>query len=60
MIAVHKVATASATVGLLGQQGATLRKTILPTIWYLLVVRILGYLTIYALEVVVPFKYWEA
>ncbi len=32
MIAIHNVAAASATVGLLGQEGATLRRTIIPTI----------------------------
>ncbi|GAA0312542.1 L-lactate permease [Psychrobacter aestuarii] len=34
MIAIHNVVAASATVGLLGMEGATLRKTILPTIYY--------------------------
>lgn len=37
MIAIHNVVAASATVGLLGREGATLRITILPTIYYLLV-----------------------
>ncbi|PLT22553.1 L-lactate permease [Psychrobacter sp. MES7-P7E] len=36
MIAVHNVVAASATVGLLGMEGATLRRTILPTIYYVL------------------------
>ena len=35
MIAIHNVVAASATVGLLGKEGATLRITILPTIYYL-------------------------
>ncbi|MCA9249138.1 MAG: L-lactate permease [Planctomycetales bacterium] len=35
MIAIHNVVAASATVGLLGQEGATLRKTALPTLYYL-------------------------
>ncbi len=35
MIAIHNVVAASATVGLLGREGATLRITILPTIYYL-------------------------
>ena len=34
MIAIHNVVAASATVGLLGQEGATLRKTIWPTLYY--------------------------
>ncbi|MDA0834745.1 MAG: L-lactate permease [Planctomycetota bacterium] len=42
MIAIHNVVAASATVGLLGQEGASLRKTILPTIYYLIVVGLLG------------------
>lgn len=37
MIAIHNVVAASATVGLLGREGATLRKTALPTLYYLLV-----------------------
>jgi lactate permease len=47
MIAIHNVVAASATVGLLGQEGATLRKTILPTLYYLLVVGILGLVAVY-------------
>lgn len=35
MIAIHNVVAASATVGLLGQEGATLRKTIWPTLYYI-------------------------
>ena len=42
MIAIHNVVAASATVGLLGQEGATLRRTILPTIYYLTAVGVLG------------------
>lgn len=37
MIAIHNVVAASATVGLLGREGATLRITILPTLYYLVV-----------------------
>ena len=55
MIAIHNVVAASATVGLLGKEGATLRKTILPTIYYVLVVGILGLLAIYGLGVSDPF-----
>jgi lactate permease len=51
MIAIHNVVAASATVGLLGREGATLRKTILPTIYYLAVVGVLGLLAIYVLKV---------
>lgn len=42
MIAIHNVVAASATVGLLGREGATLRKTILPTGYYLVAVGLLG------------------
>jgi lactate permease len=49
MIAIHNVVAASATVGLLGQEGNTLRKTIIPTIYYLLVVGIMGLIMIYVL-----------
>ncbi len=54
MIAIHNVVAASATVGLLGQEGATLRKTILPTLYYLLVVGLLGLLSIYVLKLPDP------
>jgi lactate permease len=47
MIAIHNVVAASATVGMLGQEGATLRKTILPTLYYVTVVGILGLIIIY-------------
>jgi lactate permease len=50
MVAIHNVVAASATVGLLGQEGATLRKTILPTVYYL-VVGLLGLLAVHVLEV---------
>ncbi len=39
MIAIHNVVAASATVGLLGREGATLRKTVLPTLYYLVLTR---------------------
>ena len=35
MIAIHNVVAASATVGLTGMEGATLRRTILPTLYHL-------------------------
>jgi lactate permease len=54
MIAIHNVVAASATVGLLGQEGSTLRKTILPTLYYLLVVGTLGLVSIYGLRVQDP------
>lgn len=42
MIAVHNVVMASATVGYLGREGHVLRKTILPTIYYLVALGIIG------------------
>jgi lactate permease len=54
MIAIHNVVAASATVGLLGKEGATLRKTILPTIYYLVVIGILGMVAIHLMGVVDP------
>lgn len=51
MIAIHNVVAASATVGLLGREGATLRKTILPTIYYLAVIGLLGLLAIYVVGI---------
>ena len=48
MIAIHNVVAASATVGLLGREGETLRKTIIPTLYYVVLVGILGLLVIYA------------
>jgi lactate permease len=54
MIAIHNVVAASATVGLLGREGATLRKTILPTLYYLTVIGILGLLAVHLLGVSDP------
>ncbi len=51
MIAIHNVVAASATVGLLGREGSTLRKTILPTLYYLLVIGILGLFAVYVIDV---------
>ncbi|MDH3711477.1 MAG: L-lactate permease [Cyclobacteriaceae bacterium] len=46
MIAIHNVVAASATVGFLGKEGMVLRKTIIPTIYYLVVVGLLGLIVI--------------
>jgi len=54
MIAIHNVVAASATVGLLGREGATLRKTILPTIYYLTVIGVLGLIAVYVLRISGP------
>ncbi|RJS94456.1 L-lactate permease [Salinisphaera sp. Q1T1-3] len=49
MIAIHNVVAASATVGLLGREGTTLRKTILPTFYYCLLTGIIGLIGFYVL-----------
>jgi lactate permease len=54
MVAIHNVVAASATVGLLGKEGATLRKTILPTIYYLLVIGVLGLIAVHVIGVTDP------
>jgi lactate permease len=54
MIAIHNIVAASATVGLLGREGALLRKTILPTLYYILVAGLLGLAAIYLLGVADP------
>jgi lactate permease len=54
MIAIHNVVAASATVGLLGREGVTLRKTILPTLYYFIFAGILGVIAFYVLGVSDP------
>lgn len=51
MIAIHNVVAASATVGLMGQEGATLRKTVIPTIYYVAFAGILVWLGVYVFDV---------
>ncbi|GEN28627.1 L-lactate permease [Halovibrio variabilis] len=54
MIAIHNVVAASATVGLLGREGATLRKTILPTIYYLVFTGLIALIAFYVIGVTDP------
>jgi lactate permease len=54
MIAIHNVVAASATVGLLGREGTTLRKTILPTLYYLVAAGTIGLIAMYVLGVTDP------
>ncbi len=49
MVAIHNVVAASATVGLLGQEGKTLRLTIIPTMYYLIAAGVLGLVAVYVL-----------
>lgn len=51
MIAIHNVVAASATVGLLGREGATLRKTVIPTFYYLVVTGVIGLVAIYGIHI---------
>lgn len=54
MVAIHNVVAASATVGLLGREGVTLRKTVWPTLYYVLFTGVIGMLAIYLLGVTDP------
>jgi lactate permease len=54
MIAIHNVVAASATVGLLGREGITLRITILPTLYYVTLAGLLAMLAIHILGVSDP------
>lgn len=54
MIAIHNVVAASATVGLLDQEGETLRKTIIPTLYYCLFAGIIGLIGMYYLGLTDP------
>lgn len=49
MIAIHNVVAASATVGMLGQEGNILRRTIIPTLYYVLLTGLLGLLAAHVL-----------
>ncbi|WP_277373921.1 L-lactate permease [Pseudomonas sp. AA-38] len=54
MVAIHNVVAASATVGLLGREGSTLRKTIWPTLYYVLLTGIIAMIATYVLGVSDP------
>ena len=54
MIAIHNVVAASATVGLLGREGITIRKTILPTLYYLVFTGAIGLIAFYVLGISDP------
>jgi len=51
MIAIHNVVAASATVGLLGREGITLRKTMLPTLYYLILAGSIGLIGFYVMGI---------
>lgn len=54
MIAIHNVVAASATVGLLGREGTTIRKTILPTLYYLVISGVIALIGFYAIGLTDP------
>jgi lactate permease len=49
MICVHNVVAASATVGLFGKEGALIRKTLIPTTYYLVAAGLIGCLVLLVL-----------
>jgi lactate permease len=57
MIAIHNVVAASATVGLLGQEGSLLQKTIFPTIYYVLAAGLLGLLFAFVIGAANPLQF---
>lgn len=54
MIAIHNVVAASATVGLLGREGETLRMTVIPTLYYLVMAGLITMIAIHILGVTDP------
>ncbi|ADU64876.1 L-lactate permease [Desulfurispirillum indicum S5] len=54
MIAIHNVVAASATVGLLGREGRTLRMTAIPTLYYLVFAGIIALIAVFVLGVADP------
>jgi lactate permease len=60
MVAIHNVVAASATVGLLGREGETIRKTILPTLYYLIFAGAIALVGFYVLGVSDPLMEVEA
>jgi lactate permease len=54
MIAIHNVVAASATVGLLGREGLTLRRTVIPTLYYIVLAGILTLVAMYVIGVTDP------
>ena len=54
MIAIHNVVAASATVGLIGKEGITLRITIIPTLYYVIFAGIITYLGFFFFDLVDP------
>jgi lactate permease len=51
MIAIHNVVAAAATVGMLGMEGVVLRKTILPTLYYVIFAGIIGLIMLHGFDI---------
>jgi lactate permease len=51
MIAIHNVVAASATVGVMGREGLTLRRTVIPTILYVVLAGTLTMVSMYVLKI---------
>ena len=51
MIAIHNVVAASATVGVMGREGLTLRRTVIPTIYYVVLAGTLTMIAMYWLKI---------
>lgn len=56
MVAIHNVVAASATVGLLGREGSTLRKTVWPTLYYVLFTGVIALLAIHVFGISDPLQ----
>lgn len=54
MIAIHNIVAASATVGLLGREGQTIRMTIIPTVYYLVMAGLITLIAIHVIGVTDP------
>ena len=54
MIAIHNIVAASATVGFLNREGLILRKTIIPTLYYIIVVGAMGLFAMHFLTIADP------
>src|SRR5690606_36197236 len=55
MIAIHNVVAACAAVGYMGKEGNVLRLTILPMLYYLLMVGVIGFILVYYIDFYYPF-----
>ena len=54
MIAIHNVVAASATVGVMGREGLTLRRTVIPTLYYVVLAGVLTMVTMHLFKVTDP------